>query len=185
MDLQFEIPIQFHCTSDVERNQLIYFVTRCSYCFNCKMNLTGLVIATLLSMSDLSVFLDLLIIDGNYKVVSEFYDEEDDAHAYSYTEKKSLMPRLVELSFGKYAMFIIRKIHVDSERDGSNLIPFHRRTGLLQILWQNYGESGQEHFKEMLQASNPDTGNVIVLIPTHPVDGNNRTCQINLYYLEY
>lgn len=150
------------------------------------MNLSGLVIASLLSMSDLTVFLDRLTIDGHYKCLQE-HNDEDDAHAYSYRTKNSFMPRLVDLSFGKYAMFILRKIYVGNEKDGSNLTPFDRRTGLLQVLLQNYGECGGEQFKDMLLTTTPDDDpeNAILLIPIHPEECNKTTNQLNLYYLEF
>lgn len=136
-------------------------------------------------MTDLTVFLDRLTTDGYLKFTLEFYD--DDAHAYTYTTKNSLIPRLADLSFGKYAMLIIKKIYVENERNGSNLMPFDRRSGLLQILLLNYGENGRDFLKEMLltSGSGNDTENAILLVPIHPGGANNTTSQLNLYYLEY
>lgn len=120
-----------------------------------RMSLTGLLVANLFSMSNLTHFLDRLITDGQYETVLLVYDEAS-------IEDTNFVPELANLAFGKYSMVI-----VDSDRGKipwMEMKPYQFR--VLEIVLVNCDRNGVCLNTWLLQAGHiHNRHNIILLIP--------------------
>lgn len=155
-----------------------------------KMNLTSFFVSTLISAisispnlitanlipansisSNLPLFLDRLITDGNYKTVLFIYDDTD-----AIIKDTNFLPQLSDLSFGKYAMCVMRE---DYSNFGSKawriFSPYREHSGLLQILTLNYSEGQMSRLPQLLNRYNEQQNkqNVVLLIPMPPDNQRN------------
>lgn len=104
-----------------EISSALHFTTR-SFHFNRKMNLSNLLVTNLLA--NLTIFLDRLIIDGNYKTVLLTYDD-------AYINNIDFVGQMVDKAGGKYTMLI--KKSMDEVNFNSHIITPLRSAVLLLI----------------------------------------------------
>lgn len=135
------------------------------------MNLASLLIANLISLSNLTHFLDRLITDGNYKTVLLIYDDAS-------VRDTNFIPELVDLAFGKYAMVIM-----NSERTNESYVEYNcvydlgaieqQRSGIIQIIMVHYGKRAVE---KSLRRNNflNNLQDVVYLIPVQPDDEKDK-----------
>lgn len=142
------------------------------FCIAFKMNLTSLFITNLISMSNLTFFLDRLITDGKYKTVFLTYDDAS-------IKDNNFVSQLVDLAFEKYAMMITE---YDSNRETTrpfDRIFFLKQSDILQIIMVNYREDKARKviLGEKLRGSKFKYGiqNVVVLFP---IQSNDRKEEI-------
>lgn len=113
------MPIQ--CASDNQRYQFSFRLVQFdSVFFECKMNLTKFFVANLISIANLTLFLDRLITDGKYKSVSVFSDDES----------VQIFPELADRVFGKHTMVIQEYCN----RLPPEFAPIHHSFGSLQLM---------------------------------------------------
>lgn len=101
------------------------------------MNSTSLLLAKLLSVSNLTFFLDRLIFDGKYKTVELTFDD-------AYINRIDFVGEMINTAGGKYTM-MIKNLNLNrlSEPHARNKIPQQqsnrKNLDLLQIFKLNYG----------------------------------------------
>lgn len=108
-------------------------------------------------MSNLTIFVDRLITDGKYKTICLVYDE-------AFIKDTDFVSQLVDLSQGKYAMFIMKH---EYPKVLAPVMKKHRReSGILQVLMLNYGEDGKKRLRNLMSSQNIlyNTQNVVLLI---------------------
>lgn len=103
-------------------------------CSTLKMNLMGWLIASLVSMSNLTHLLDRIITDGKYESVLLI-------NADPFIKYTDFFHQLAEASSGEYSMFIINADYLQTvPNSGMGQIPFRKHNGILQIIMLNYGD---------------------------------------------
>lgn len=123
------------------------------------MILYHLFIANVISMSNLTLFLDRLITHGKYNSIHLVYDDAS-------IKDTDFVPQLVDLSQGKYAMFITKKEY-SFFFTKPVMTPYRSRSDLLQVLMLNYDEGGKTRLVDILKGQNLfySTQNVVLLMP--------------------
>lgn len=134
-----------------------------------KMNLTSLLVVSLISASNITLFLDRLVTDGKYENVLFMYDGND-----TFIKDTDFLPQLSALSFGKYAMFIAKKDY-SKWTSPAEMLPYqeHPGAGVLHILALNYNEGDEQCLARLLRMyhnSRIVKQNAVLLIPTPPDD---------------
>lgn len=135
------------------------------------MNLASLLVANLISLSNLTHFLDRLITDGNYQTVLLIYDDAS-------VRDTNFIPELADLAFGKYAMVIMNSDHTNQSYAEYNYaydlkLFEQQQTGIIQIIMADYGNRAVEKslrrnsFLHSLQ-------DVVCLIPVQPDDEKKK-----------
>lgn len=132
------------------------FLFECALRSDLKMILTNFFIASALSMSNLTLFVDQLITDGKYKTVLLIHDRTS-------VRDSNFIPQLTELGFGKYATVIVNMRHLN----GLDLGPYRVQSGILQIVMIKYGAPGESRVKQLIDASSlrQSRQNMVMLIP--------------------
>lgn len=134
------------------------------------MNLTNLLVANLLSLSNLTFFLDRLITDGKYKTVLINFPDEPAIHDNDF------FARMSELAVGKYSMYILirKSTYATIELKPQ---PFQRRADLLHVILSNFGTNdGEKRLRQLLERDMWDCGlqNLVLLIPMQPDKGKKQ-----------
>lgn len=126
------------------------------------MSLTSLLVANVLSLSNLAHFLDRLITDGKYETVLLIYDEAS-------VEDTNFVPGLANLAAGKYSTVI-----VDMDRGKipwMEMKPYHLQFGVLEIVMVNCDRNDVCLNTWLLQAGHiHNRHNIILLIPMQSED---------------
>lgn len=120
---------------------------------------------------DLPLFLDRLITDGNYETVLFIYDDTD-----SLIKDTNFLPQLSDLSFGKYAMCVMKEDYSSFSSEVWDIFsPYQELSGLLQILTLNYSEGHILRLPQLLSRYNMQDNkqNVVLLIPMPPKNRRN------------
>lgn len=125
------------------------------------MTWAHLLVATLISMSNLTHFLDRLITDGQYKTIVLIRDDAS-------VRDTNFISELTDLGFGKYSMVIVNSNDVIYERKSYTLVPFDREFGGMQVIMLHYDESRKTALTELLIGQNlySNIQNVVYLIGT-------------------
>lgn len=132
-----------------------------------KMSLTNysnFLVADWISMLNLTLFVDRFVTDGNYESVLFIYDD-DDVHI----KDTNFIPQLSDLSFGKYAMFIMKENY--SEWGTSPKLPPHQEhSRLLQVLTLKDVDKFRMRKLSLRYGFSKNQQNVVLLISMPPDD---------------
>lgn len=124
--------------------------------YKVKMNLASLFIVNLISMSNLTHFLDRLITDGKYKTILLVHDDAS-------VRDNNFVPQLAELAFGKYATVNVNTDRMTSEQ----FLPYRALFGILQVIMLKFDENGAKRLNKLMRGPNfqLSSQNVVMLIP--------------------
>lgn len=145
------------------------------------MNLSGISVADLFFISNLTFFLDRLITDGRYQTVQLIYDD-------AYLNDNDFVAQLATRAVDKYAMLVEkcmwRRDPLKELKRNNNFMK--GRIDSIRIMKLNYGEQNSEYFEEFLGAipylMDSVYQNLVLLIPAQ---SNNRKLQFWKQLKEY
>lgn len=131
------------------------------------MNLAIFSIVNLIVMSNLTIFLNRLITDGNYKTVLLIYDDVD-----CDLKDNNFGSELAELSFENYAMYTMKSNY--SQVMAWQVTPIKTRSGILEILTLNYDDDGKKRMRQLLQRNDNSRYTAASIVLLIPMQSNER-----------